>query len=257
MALTLLERAGRLCPLRYFVLDGHFGHNNVLHMVRQVLNLHLISKLRHDAALYFVYDGAQKPKGRKRIYGPKITYQHIPDKYRVDTSTKGGIRTDIYQAPMLHKSFAGQLNVVIIVKTNLASSKRSHVVLFSSDPALAWDTLIDYYQLRFQIEFNFRDAKQFWGFEDFMNVKPTPVTNAVGLAFFMVNLSHALLAPFRLLQPDFSILDLKAHFRARRYAWETLKLLPHSVDPIFIDHALHNIQPLGSIHPFPSSSFSD
>ena len=144
-----------------------------------------------------------------------------------------------------------------IVKTNLASSKRSHVVLFSSDPALAWDTLIDYYQLRFQIEFNFRDAKQFWGFEDFMNVKPTPVTNAVGLAFFMVNLSHALLAPFRLLQPDFSILDLKAHFRARRYAWETLKLLPHSVDPIFIDHALHNIQPLGSIHPFPSSSFSD
>ena len=32
-----------------------------------------------------------------------------------------------------------------------------------------------YYSLRFQIEFNFRDAKQFWGFEDFMNVTPPGV----------------------------------------------------------------------------------
>jgi len=29
-----------------------------------------------------------------------------------------------------------------------------------------YDKLIDYYQLRFQIEFNFRDAKQYWGLED-------------------------------------------------------------------------------------------
>ena len=41
--------------------------------------------------------------------------------------------------------------------------------------------IIDYYTLRFQIEFNFRDAKQDWGLEDFMNVKETPVTNAANL----------------------------------------------------------------------------
>jgi hypothetical protein len=49
-------------------------------------------------------------------------------------------------------------------------------------------------KLRFQIEFNFRDAKQFWGLEDFMNRGQTAVTNAVDLSFFMVNLSHHLLA---------------------------------------------------------------
>ena len=37
---------------------------------------------------------------------------------------------------------------------------------------------LDYYKLRFQIEFNFRDAKQFWGLEDFMNLSQTAVTNA-------------------------------------------------------------------------------
>jgi hypothetical protein len=57
--------------------------------------------------------------------------------------------------------------------------------------------IIDYYKLRFQIEFNFRDAKQFWGLEDFMNLSLTAVTNAVNLAFFI--LSHHLLADFRLL----------------------------------------------------------
>jgi len=32
--------------------------------------------------------------------------------------------------------------------------------------------------IRFQIEFNFRDAKQYWGLEDFMNVRQQTVTNA-------------------------------------------------------------------------------
>ena len=35
MARTLIQRVNPLCPLRYFVLDGHFGHNNVMQMVRQ------------------------------------------------------------------------------------------------------------------------------------------------------------------------------------------------------------------------------
>ena len=36
----------------YCVMDGAFGNNNALQMVRQC-SLHLISKLRYDAALYF------------------------------------------------------------------------------------------------------------------------------------------------------------------------------------------------------------
>jgi len=31
--------------------------------------------------------------------------------------------------------------------------------------------VIKSYSLCFQIEFNFRDAKQYWGLEDFMNVE--------------------------------------------------------------------------------------
>ena len=48
MATTLLDYINPLCAIRYFVLDGHFGNNNVMQMVRQCLSLHIISKLRND-----------------------------------------------------------------------------------------------------------------------------------------------------------------------------------------------------------------
>lgn len=248
MALTLIERVPPLA-LRYLVLDGHFGTNNVMQMVRQCLSLHLVSKLRHDSALYFLYEGRQKPMGRKRVYGDKIDYESLPSKYLVQTDTHEGIQTDIYQATMCHKSFADPLNVVLIVKTNRSTQRKAKVLLFSSDLDLAYDTLIEYYALRFQIEFNFRDAKQFWGFEDFMNVQPTPVANAVGLSFFMVNFSHLLLTHFRQASPQGSLLDLKAHFRAQRYARETLKLLPERADPILMDQILRTMPTLGAIRP--------
>ena len=92
--------------------------------------------------------------------------------------------------------------------------------------------MVDYYSLRFQIEFNFWDAKQYWGLDDFMNVKETAVTNAAQLAFFMVNVSTALLETFRQRNPAFSILDLKSHYRGYRYVAETLKLLPQKPDRI-------------------------
>ena len=251
MGKRLLAQLTPLCLLRHLALDGHFGNNNVTQVVRQSLGLHLISKLRNDAALYLRHDGAQQGRGAPKRYGAKLAYDQIPIKYRVHATTEKQMQTEIYQATMLHKTFADPLNVVVMVKTNLVTQKKAHVVLFSSDLTLAYEKLIDYYRLRFQIEFNFRDAKQFWGFEDFMNVNQTPVTNAVGLAFLMVNLSHILLARYRTTFPDFSVLDLKALFRTRRYAQEALKLLPDFVDPLLIAQLLDAMPTLGAIHSEP------
>ena len=231
----------------YCLMDGAFGNNNALQMVRQC-SLHLISKLRSDAALYFPYQGEQKKRGPNKKYGAKLDYDHIPDKYLKETSLLDGIQTNIYQMTMWHKLIPDPLNIVIIVKTNLNTQKVAHVVLFSSDLALAFDTLIDYYGLRFQIEFNFRDAKQFWGLEDFMNVNQLPVYNAANLAMFMVNVSKVLIRHFQPTCSSFSVNDLKAHFRGHKYVTETLKLLPQLPDPIFIDQIFANIAQLGRIN---------
>jgi hypothetical protein len=237
-----------ICSVSYFVLDGHFGNNNAVQMVLQSGGLQLISKLRQDAALYFVYDGPQKQFGPRRRYGAKLNYQDIPEHYQVAAYQEEQVQTVNYQATMLHKSFAIPLNVVIVVKSNRQTGARAHAVLFSSDLALTYTKLIDYYSLRFQLEFNFRDAKQFWGLEDFMNVKPTAVTNAVNLSFLMVNLSHCLIQQMRQDQAAVSLLDLKAFFRGRRYALATLNLLPEPPSSFISDQIVRIVATLGSIH---------
>ncbi|MBE8989429.1 transposase [Nostoc sp. LEGE 12450] len=235
-------------PLTYLVLDGHFGNNNALQMARLV-NLHIISKLRHDSALYIPYQHPDSNKRSRRKYGDKIDYCNIPDKYLCKSSMKDEVQTDVYQCTLLHKEFAQALNIVILVKTNLKTNARSHVILFSSDLNLSYEKIVDYYKLRFKIEFNFRDAKQFWGLEDFMNLSQAAVTNAANLAFFMVNLSHHLLSDFRQHNPDSGIIDLKAYYRGFRYVREMLKMLPEIPEPILLTKIFAKLTALGRIHP--------
>ena len=141
-----------LVKIRHIALDGHFGNNNALQMVLHC-GLDLVSKLRSDAALYFLYDGSQKARGPKRKYGSKIEYTNIPAKYLVSQKTEKGIQTKTYQSKMLHKSFAQMLNVVIITKTHLKTGRFAHVILFSSDLEMSYEKIIEYYSLRFQIVF--------------------------------------------------------------------------------------------------------
>ena len=252
MVRQLLARSGGLLELTYLVLDGHFGTNAALVMAQQC-RLHLISKLRSDAALYLPYDGVYAGRGPRRIYGDKIKPHCIPERYLRQTSLEDGIETRTYQLVARQTTFAQALNVVVIVKTNLQTQALAHVILFSSDLALPFDKLIDYYCLRFQLEFNFRDAKQYWGLEDFMNTSATAVTNAANLSLFMVNLVERLLQDLRQCQGEVSVLDLKAYCRGAKYVEETLKLLPQRPEPVLLARIFSKIVGIGRIHAPPTN----
>jgi putative transposase len=244
-ALLLLIRPV-LQPI-YLALDGHFGNYPAFWMVQQC-GLQLISKLRSDAALCFPFAGEYKGSGPHPKYGERVDYQHIPDTYLKSSTVEKGIQTCVYQAQLLHPDFPAPLNVVILVKTNLTTLAWAHVLLFSGDLTLSAEQMITYYSLRFQLEFNFRDAKQFWGLEDFMNIEETAVTNAANLSLFMVNVAQLLMSHFRQTDREFSVLDLKAFYRGVKYATELIKMLPQKPDPIFIARLFQQITSLGSIH---------
>ena len=232
----------------YLVMDGHFGNYPSAWMVLQT-GLHFVSKLRYDAALYEPFAGKYCGHGPHPKYGDKVDVRKMKKKYLTSDAKKNGIRTQVYQVILLNKEFAFPINVVIILKTNLSTQAQAHVILFSSDLKLAPEKITDYYSLRFQIEFNFRDAKQYWGLDDFMNVKEVAVTNAANLSFFMVNFSAILLNRFRENNPEFSILDLKSHYRGCRYVSETIKLLPQKPDGILLAEIFEQIARLGMVHP--------
>ena len=150
----------------------------------------------------------------------------------------------------MHKDFGQAINVVIIKKLNLKTRKAGHAILFSSDVELGWEKLIDYYSLRFQIEFNFRDAKQHFGLEDFMNTTEKGVENAANLSFLMVNVSAQLLKNGD--EKCVGVLDLKTHYRGVKYAVEAIKILLEKPETILMKEAIkevkERISKLGSIH---------
>lgn len=234
--------------VQYLVMDGHFGNYPSAWMVLQT-GLQFVSKLRSDAALYEPFTGKYCGRGARPKYGDKVDVRKMKKKYLKSDKTEAGIRTQMYQAILLNKGFTFSINVVVILKTNLSTHKQAHIILFSTDLNLSHEKLYDYYTLRFQIEFNFRDAKQYWGLDDFQNVKKEAVTNAANLSFFMVNFSSVLLRRYRENNPEFSILDLKSHYRGCRYASETIKLLPQKPDGILLAEIFVQIARLGMVHP--------
>ncbi len=249
LLVTLLKLLRVFVRVKYLALDGHFGHQQAVLMAQQN-ELQLISKLRKDAALYEPYAGAYSGRGPKRKYGARLQYEQLPAKYLQKSETQGDLSTQYYQGLFLHPEFGQALNAVIIVKTNLKTQKVGHVILFSSDAELGWEKLVDYYSLRFQIEFNFRDAKQHFGLEDFMNTTATGVENAANLSFLLVNVSAKLLTESA--AKEVGVLDLKTRFRGCKYALEAIKMLlekPETIlSPAAIEEVKARISQLGRIH---------
>jgi hypothetical protein len=111
--------------------------------------------------------------------------------------------------------------------------------------------------LRFQSECNFRDAKQYWGLEDFMNVTPTGVTNAVTLSLFMIIVASRLRTDIHQRDPDCRVLDLTADCRGYTYVAETIQMLPEKPEPVVLAKILNQVASLGRIHAVqPCFSFS-
>jgi len=92
---TLLPLIARVVPLASLVLDGHLGNHNALSMAQQS-NLHLISKLRCDAALYVPYTGPYAGRGPRRTYGDRVEDANLPGQYLQETTEEGHMQTQLY-----------------------------------------------------------------------------------------------------------------------------------------------------------------
>ena len=246
-AQQLLMRLHKKVKLTYFVLDGHFGNHCAAAMVRQ-LGLHIITKMRSDTGLYLELTAQQKREHPHQKYGDKIDYQNLPQHLLRSCTSEGDYETRLYQVQCWHKEFSHLINVTILVRRHVLTHQRGHILLMSTDLELAAEQMLDYYGLRFQIEFSFRDAKQHFGLEDFMAVTPSAVANGIGLSMFMGLLSTYLLKDFATKHPGAGILDLKSACRGRHYLHVFIKMLPDRPDAIIYERLLDRITQMGSIH---------
>src|SRR5262245_3895931 len=157
--LTRVVSAHDLGSLRYVVSDGYDSKQKFLRGV-QGLGLHQIGKLRADAKLRYLYQGPKRPgPGRPKTYDGKVHWTDLARFARCPTEDEHIV---LYHQVVYPIQFRCSLHVVLVVDTE----HNRRAVLFSTDVALDALTLYRYYKARFQIEFLFRDAKQFTGLTD-------------------------------------------------------------------------------------------
>lgn len=147
---------------KYVVVDGYFSKKKYVDGVCQLV-LHQVGKLRGDANMRYLYTGPKRAQGsgRQKTYDGKVNWQDLSRFSYVDT--KDGIA--LYTLVLNHVSMKRNLRVVVLLDQR-NKDKIRYAVLFSTDTELDVKTLVRYYKARFQIEFIFRDAKQFTGFCD-------------------------------------------------------------------------------------------
>ncbi len=246
----LLKKHLPTLRLTHVVADSAYGTLKYLQLM-QAQGLHLVSRLASNAALYQVYEGDYSGKGRKRVYGAKWNLMDLADKYCKARSQDHTYRYEYYQLQAYSKSIRGiKLNIVVLKTTRLNDHKSSLNLFFSDDLSLQYLTMMDYYCLRFQIEFDFRDAKQHFGLADFKNYKQKNLTSFVNLSFFMCLISKIFLEQYRirLKNEQFSVLDLKILFNARNTARKLFNLTRQQPDSIFNEAFCEHFIPDDLIH---------
>jgi hypothetical protein len=147
--------------LKYWVVDGFYSKKKFVDGVVG-LNLHIVSKLRTDANMRYLYTGVQKSRGAKRKYDGKVNLSDLSRWLHVKQLEPG---LDLYTLVVWHVSLKRQIRIVAVVDTR-KPGKTGYALLFSTDVDLHAELILDYYKARFQIEFIFRDAKQFTGLCD-------------------------------------------------------------------------------------------
>jgi DDE superfamily endonuclease len=147
--------------VKHIVVDGFYSKEKFVHGVIG-MGLHMVGKLRVDANLCYIFTGEQKLRGKRRQYDGKVD---LNDVSRCQFVRDLEPNLKLYTAVVWHMSLKRQVRIAYISDTR-KPDKVGHVVLFSTDINLSAYDIFCFYKARFQIEFIFRDAKQFTGLSD-------------------------------------------------------------------------------------------
>jgi DDE superfamily endonuclease len=161
----LHEHRHRLPPsIKYHCVDGYYAKKKYIDAVVS-LDLHTITKLRSDADCLFLYTGPHpKRRGARRKYDGKVNFQTL-SRFEDLGTMEDEPHLHLYTAVVWHKTLKRRLRLVVLLNRKDPAKPR-FIVLGSTDPELNGHKLVDLYAARFQIEFLFRDSKQFTGLLD-------------------------------------------------------------------------------------------
>ena len=149
----------------YIALDAYFSKKSFTDDIVNEAELHLISRLRDDSVLYYLYDGEKTgQKGRPKIYDGKVNIKNpAMNHFKIVYEDH---EKRIFSAVVYAKALDRKIKLALVQYFDQGSPKiKATKIYFSTDLAISAWYILWYYSLRFQIEFIYRDANQFTGLE--------------------------------------------------------------------------------------------
>jgi hypothetical protein len=172
---------------KYLVADAYFSKSNFVNPLAEA-GLEVISRLRDDAVLFYPYLGlASTGKGRPRKFAGRVNINQ-PDEqhFKPIIRDKDFIA---FESVLYSKSLKRWIKVVLVQPIGKAKKVK---IYFSTDCAMEGSDILCYYKARFQIEFIYRDAKQFTGLEQCQSRKEKRLDFHFNAALTTISLAKAL-----------------------------------------------------------------
>ena len=201
---SFTDHAGQLLELSSIaVADAWFTKKSFIDAVCAT-GFQFVGRMRDDANLKYLYTGPGKPgRGRPRMYDGKVDHRGIRAGYFHDVELTDGTRatTAVVYAVSLKRK-------VRVVRVPFG---KTHKLYFSTDTEMDAATIVRYYRLRFQIEFIYRDAKQFAGLENCQARSENKLDFHLNLALTATNVAKAVhwMSIPKEVRGSFSMADIK------------------------------------------------
>ena len=172
---------------QYLLADAYFSKKPFIDKVREA-GMHLVSRLRDDAHLQYLYTGAQKAgRGRDKKYAGKMNVKSPETDYFVLEEDSPQMK--VLSAVLHARAFKRNIKVVLVIYYDKQGRETTRKLYFSTDTKMEALKLVKYYRSRFQIEFLYRDAKQYSGLEHCQARSKEKLDFHFNAALTLVNLS--------------------------------------------------------------------
>ncbi len=197
----------------FLAADGYFGVGTFVNPVLK-MGIEVISCLKSNSCLHYAPppDEGPKKRGRPRVKGNRIIWSSPDDRLLpvVACDEEKRVRSGRVWVKSLKR-------IVLLVSVEYLKGGgvlQCHKLYFCTDVKQDWAHILELYGLRFQIEFLFRDAKQFTGLTHCQSTDRTKLENHVNFALGSV--SVAKMAHWLPLEREnrgpFSMAELKRYY---------------------------------------------
>jgi len=176
---------------KILVVDGWFNKKKFIDVMLD-MTLEVICRLRFDANLKYIYHGPKKiGRGRPKKYTGKVDIKKI-DKRIIKKCFDDGEKI-IYEGVVYSVSLKINIKLAYTEYLNEKGQVANTILYYSTNTSRCAIDIVRYYRARFQMEFIFRDGKQFTGLADCQARSVEKILNHVNYAMTAVNISKAII----------------------------------------------------------------